>query len=132
MAAVVYSDLVQEHFRHPVNVGSFAPGTHRVGRGRAGQAGTGGVLQMQVQVDESGIISDTRFRAYGCGATIAAGSYTSQWLQGKTLAQALQLSTQQLVTELQLQPVKVHCAMLAEDAVKAAVANFQSTYQDSP
>lgn len=132
MATVVYSEAVQDHFRHPRNVGSFPVQLARVGRGRAGQAATGGVLHLQLHVSESGIISDTRFRAYGCGATIAAGSYVSQWLQGKTLQQAGQLSMQQVVQALELPPVKVHCAMLAEDALKAAVDHFKSTYQDSP
>lgn len=132
MATVVYSPAVQQHFRHPHNVGSFPAQFPRVGRGRAGQASTGGVMQLQVQVNDSGIICDTRFRAYGCGATIAAGSYVSQWLQGKTLEQAATLSTQQVVQALDLPPVKVHCAMLVEDALKAAVDNFKSTYQDTP
>jgi nitrogen fixation NifU-like protein len=129
MAAVTYSKPVQDHFRQPRNVGSFPDDVARVGQGQAGQVNTGGIVKLQIRVDESGIISEARFRSYGCGATIAAGSYVTEWLQGKSLDQAARLSTEQLVQALQLQPVKVHCAMLAEDAVKAAITNFHSRYQ---
>lgn len=130
MATVVYSDVVLDHFRHPRNVGGFSTEQNRVGVGQAGQVATGGIMKLQIRVDESGIISDARFRSYGCGATIAAGSYVTEWLQGKTLDQAGSLSTDHLVRALKLPPVKVHCAMLAEDAVKAAINHFNSRYQE--
>ena len=126
----VYSDAVQDHYRHPRNVGTLDASDVRVGTGLVGSPALGGVARLQIQVNESGIIKDTRFKVYGCGCTIAAGSLASEWLKGKTLDQALAIRDTEIAQALALPPVKLHCSILAENAIKAAVQDYRNKHQD--
>lgn len=119
-----YGRAVLDHFTHPRNVGAMDVSGPNVGSARVGAIDQGAVIQMQIRVDESGIINDTCFKAYGCGATIAAASWVTEWARGKSLDQACGLRSTELIQALSLPPVKTHCAMLAEDAIKAAVDNY--------
>lgn len=119
-----YSPQVEDHYRHPRNVGKLDSSDVDVGTGIAGAPDQGGVVRLQLRVDRSGNIEDTRFKAYGCGSTIAAASWASEWMKGKSLDQALSLRSTELVRALGLPPVKTHCAILAEDAIKAAVGDY--------
>ncbi|WP_237173199.1 iron-sulfur cluster assembly scaffold protein [Paracandidimonas lactea] len=122
--------MVQDHYLHPRNVGTLDNSDVRVGTGMAGSPASGGVTRMQIQVDESGIIKETRFKVYGCGCTIAAGSLASVWLKGKTLDQALAIRDTEIAQALALPPIKLHCSILAENAIKAAVQNYREKHQD--
>lgn len=115
---------VQDHFLHPRNVGRLDDRNLQVGSGLVGAVDQGGVIRIQIQVDQSGMINDTRFKAYGCGATIAAASWLSEWAKGKHVDQISTLSSTEIIHALSLTPVKTHCAMLAEDAIKAALADY--------
>ncbi len=119
-----YGDVVQDHFTNPRNVGYFDVDDSRVGSALLGAIDQGAVISMQIRVDESGIINDTCFKAYGCGATIAAASWVTEWAKGKTPDQARNLRSTEVVRALSLTPVKTHCAILAENAIKAAVDNY--------
>lgn len=119
-----YGPAVWDHFINPRNVGSFDPTDLDVGSACLGAVDQGGVVRMQIRVDESGIINETCFKAYGCGATIASASWVTDWAKGKTLDQASDLRSTELIHALSLPPVKTHCAILAEDAIKAAVDNY--------
>lgn len=119
-----YGHMVRDHFTHPRNVGVFDVNDPDVGSALVGAVDQGGAIQMQIRVDESGIINESRFKAYGCGATIAAASWTTEWATGKSLEQASGLRSAELIHALSLPPVKTHCAILAEDAIKAAVDNY--------
>lgn len=119
-----YSHMVRDHFTFPRNVGVFDVNDPDVGSALVGAVDQGGAILMQIRVDGSGIINETRFKAYGCGATIAAASWTTEWATGKSLEQASDLRSTELIHALSLPPVKTHCAILAEDAIKAAVDNY--------
>lgn len=119
-----YSAQVLDHFLNPRQAGSLMPRGTDVSWGQAGSVETGGVLGFQISVDHAGLITDTRFRAYGCGATIAAGSYVADWLLGKSLEQAALLKAASVAQALDLPPVKMHCAFLAEDALSRALRHF--------
>ncbi|HLU15894.1 MAG TPA: iron-sulfur cluster assembly scaffold protein [Burkholderiaceae bacterium] len=119
-----YGPVVQEHFHRPRNVGFFDEAQADVATAEVGSRQEGGVIRLQLRVDGSGIIKDSCFKAYGCGATIAAASWVSEWVKGKSLPQARSLTSTELVQALALPPVKTHCALLAEDAVKAAVDHY--------
>lgn len=127
---MAYSDKVLDHYRNPRNVGSFDQADPSVGTGMVGDPATGGVVRLQIKVGTSGIIEDTRFKTYGCGSAIAASSLVSEWVKGKTLDQALDIGNMQIVKELALPPVKIHCSILAEDAIKAAVQDFKEKHED--
>lgn len=120
-----YSAQVLEHYLRPRNVGRLSPTDPDVGTGEAGEPEQGGVIRMQLRVDTSGIIKETRFKAYGCGATIAAASWCSEWLLGKTLDQPGSLEPSDLIAALSLPPVKTHCAILAHEAALAAVHDYR-------
>ena len=125
MAAALYSGKVLEHFRQPRNAGAFDSSVSGVLTGQAGSTDQGGLVRLELRLDASGMIEDTRFKAYGCGATIAAASWTSDWLKRKTLEQARSLSAQQISTALELSAAKLHCALLVEEALGAAMASKQ-------
>jgi nitrogen fixation NifU-like protein len=126
----MYSDRVLDHYENPRNVGSFAREIKRVGTGMVGAPACGDVMKLQIQVDESGIITDAKFKTYGCGSAIASSSLVTEWVKGKTLDQAGTIKNTAIAEELALPPVKIHCSILAEDAIKAAIADFKSKYQD--
>lgn len=121
---MTYSTTLMDHYQSPRNVGAFNPDDACVGTALVGSPAQGDVIKLQVKFDTEGTITDTRFKTYGCAATIAASSWVSEWLKGKTAQQALAFGNQQITEALQLPPLKIHCSMLAEEAVRAAVKNF--------
>ena len=128
---MAYSEQVIDHYENPRNVGSFAREVKRIGTGMVGAPACGDVMKLQIQVDESGIITDAKFKTYGCGSAIASSSLVTEWVKGKTLDQAGTIRNTQIAEELALPPVKIHCSILAEDAIKAAIADFRQKYQDN-
>jgi len=119
-----YSDKVLDHYENPRNVGSFAKDDPSVGTGMVGAPACGDVMRLQIKVNENGIIEDARFKTYGCGSAIASSSLLTEWVKGKTLDEARQIKNTQIAEELALPPVKIHCSVLAEDAIKAAIQNY--------
>lgn len=128
---MAYSTQVLDHYENPRNVGSFAKEVKRVGTGMVGAPACGDVMKLQIQVNEDGIITDAKFKTYGCGSAIASSSLVTEWVKGKTLDQAGTIRNTEIAQELALPPVKIHCSILAEDAIKAAIADFKSKYQDN-
>ncbi len=128
---MAYSAQVLDHYENPRNVGSFAREVKRVGTGMVGAPACGDVMKLQIQVDENGIITDAKFKTYGCGSAIASSSLVTEWVKGKTLDQAETIQNTHIAQELALPPVKIHCSILAEDAIKAAIADFRQKYQDN-
>jgi len=128
---MAYSEKVLDHYENPRNVGSFAREVKRVGTGMVGAPACGDVMKLQIQVDESGIITDAKFKTYGCGSAIASSSLVTEWVKGRTLEQAATIKNTHIAEELALPPVKIHCSILAEDAIKAAIADFKNKYQDN-
>lgn len=121
-----YSDQILEHYNNPRNVGSFDAKGENVGTGLVGAPECGDVMRLQILVNPvTGVIEDAKFKTFGCGSAIASSSLATEWLKGKTLDQAMDIKNTEIVEELALPPVKVHCSVLAEDAIKAAVKNFQ-------
>ncbi|PLC53522.1 Fe-S cluster assembly scaffold IscU [Pollutimonas nitritireducens] len=127
---MAYSDKVIDHYENPRNVGAFDKADIRVGTGLVGAPADGEVMKLQIRVDESGIIEDACFKTYGCGSAIASSSLVTEWVKGKTLDQAIQIRNTEIARELALPPVKIHCSILAEDAIKAAVRNYKEKHQD--
>jgi nitrogen fixation NifU-like protein len=124
-----YSDRVIDHYENPRNVGSFAKDDTTVGTGMVGAPACGDVLKLQIKVDETtGVISDAKFKTYGCGSAIASSSLITEWLKGKTLAEARTITNTAIATELALPPVKIHCSILAEDAIKAAIEDYKKKH----
>ncbi|MBB5216966.1 Fe-S cluster assembly scaffold IscU [Parapusillimonas granuli] len=126
----IYSEKVMDHYEHPRNVGTLDASDRRVGTGMVGTPAEGGVVRLQIRVGESGIIEDARFKTYGCGSAIASSSLATEWVKGRTLAQALLIRNADIAKELALPPVKIHCSILVEDAIKAAVRDYQGKHQD--
>src|SRR5581483_749670 len=122
---MAYSDKVIDHYENPRNVGSFPKEAEHVGTGMVGAPACGDVMKLQIRVNEEGVIEDARFKTYGCGSAIASSSLVTEWVKGKTLEQAASIKNTQIAQELSLPPVKIHCSILAEDAIKAAVADYQ-------
>lgn len=120
-----YSEKVLDHYENPRNVGSFDKADAAVGTGMVGAPACGDVMKLQIKVNEQGIIEDARFKTYGCGSAIASSSLVTEWVKGKTLDEALTIKNTQIAEELALPPVKIHCSILAEDAIKAAVADYK-------
>ena len=118
---MAYSDKVIDHYENPRNVGSFAKTDDNVGTGMVGAPACGDVMKLQIRVNEQGIIEDAKFKCFGCGSAIASSSLATEWIKGKTVDEALTIRNTQIVEELSLPPVKIHCSVLAEDAIKAAV-----------
>ena len=124
---MAYSDKVIDHYENPRNVGSFAKDDDNVGTGMVGAPACGDVMKLQIKVDPAtGVIQDARFKTYGCGSAIASSSLVTEWVKGKTLDQALAIKNTQIAEELALPPVKIHCSILAEDAIKAAVSDYRA------
>ena len=119
-----YSQQVIDHYENPRNVGSFANGDNTVGTGMVGAPACGDVMKLQIKVEE-GIITDAKFKTYGCGSAIASSSLVTEWVKGKTLDEARKISNSRIAEELALPPVKIHCSILAEDAIKAAIHDYQ-------
>jgi nitrogen fixation NifU-like protein len=120
-----YSTKVIDHYENPRNVGSFEKDDAGVGTGMVGAPACGDVMKLQIKVGKDGVIEDAKFKTYGCGSAIASSSLVTEWVKGKTLDQALDIKNTQIAEELALPPVKIHCSILAEDAIKAAVADFK-------
>ncbi|MDP2811612.1 MAG: Fe-S cluster assembly scaffold IscU [Rhodocyclaceae bacterium] len=120
-----YSTKVIEHYENPRNVGSFDKEEEGVGTGMVGAPACGDVMKLQIKVNKEGVIEDAKFKTYGCGSAIASSSLVTEWVKGKTVDQALDIKNTQIAEELALPPVKIHCSILAEDAIKAAVADFK-------
>lgn len=128
---MAYSDQVVDHYENPRNVGSFAKDDPTVGTGMVGAPACGDVMKLQIKVDDdTGIITDARFKTYGCGSAIASSSLVTEWVKGKTLDQAATIKNSQIAEELALPPVKIHCSILAEDAIKAAVEDYRKRHAD--
>ncbi|MDH3527611.1 MAG: Fe-S cluster assembly scaffold IscU [Gammaproteobacteria bacterium] len=123
---MAYSEKVLDHYENPRNVGSFDKEDKQVGTGMVGAPACGDVMKLQIKVNTSGVIEDARFKTYGCGSAIASSSLLTEWVKGKTLDQAREIKNTDIAEELALPPVKVHCSVLAEDAIKAAIENYQS------
>ena len=126
---MAYSDKVIDHYENPRNVGSFDKGDATVGTGMVGAPACGDVMKLQIKVDPAtGLIQDARFKTYGCGSAIASSSLVTEWVKGKTLDQAMTIKNSQIAEELALPPVKIHCSILAEDAIKAAVSDYKARH----
>jgi len=127
---MAYSDKVLDHYENPRNVGAFDKSDESVGTGMVGAPACGDVMKLQIKVNGAGVIEDARFKTYGCGSAIASSSLVTEWVKGKTLDQALEIRNTQIAEELALPPVKIHCSILAEDAIKAAVQNYKDKHQE--
>ena len=126
---MAYSNKVIDHYENPRNVGSFDKGDESVGTGMVGAPACGDVMKLQIKVDDAtGIITDARFKTYGCGSAIASSSLVTEWVKGKTLDQAATIRNTQIAEELALPPVKIHCSILAEDAIKAAIRDYKEKH----
>ena len=121
---MAYSDKVIDHYENPRNVGSFDKSDKNIGTGMVGAPACGDVMKLQIKVNEDGIIEDAKFKTYGCGSAIASSSLVTEWVKGKTLEQAGQIKNSEIAEELALPPVKIHCSILAEDAIRAAIKDY--------
>ncbi len=122
---MAYSEKVLDHYENPRNVGSMDKNDPSVGTGMVGAPACGDVMRLQIRVNEQGVIEDAKFKTYGCGSAIASSSLLTEWVKGKTLDEARQIKNSDIAEELALPPVKIHCSVLAEDAIKAAIADYQ-------
>lgn len=127
---MAYSTQVLDHYENPRNVGTFAKEIKRVGTGMVGAPACGDVMKLQIKVNENGIIEDAKFKTYGCGSAIASSSLVTEWVKGKSLEEASSIKNTQIAEELALPPVKIHCSILAEDAIKAAIKDYKEKYND--
>ena len=125
---MAYSDKVLDHYENPRNVGAFGKDDGDVGTGMVGAPACGDVMKLQIKVGADGVIEDAKFKTYGCGSAIASSSLVTEWVKGKTLDQALSIKNTQIAEELALPPVKIHCSILAEDAIKAAVQDYKAKH----
>ena len=126
---MAYSDKVVDHYENPRNVGSFEKSDDAVGTGMVGAPACGDVMKLQIRVNDAGVIEDAKFKTYGCGSATASSSLVTEWIKGKTLDQALEIKNSHISQELALPPVKIHCSILAEDAIKAAVQDYREKHQ---
>lgn len=124
-----YSEKVLDHYEHPRNVGAFDKEEEGIGTGMVGAPACGDVMKLQIKVNKEGVIEDAKFKTYGCGSAIASSSLVTEWVKGKTVDQALEIKNTQIAEELALPPVKIHCSILAEDAIKAAVADYKKKHE---
>ena len=127
---MAYSNKVIDHYENPRNVGTFDKGDDSVGTGMVGAPACGDVMRLQIKVNDEGIIEDAKFKTYGCGSAIASSSLITEWVKGKSLDDALAIKNSEIAEELELPPVKIHCSILAEDAVKAAVADYRKRQEN--
>ena len=123
---MAYSEKLLNHFKHPQNVGTLDKSSNKVGTGLVGAPECGDVMRLQIQVDDNGNIEDAKFKTFGCGSAIASSSLATEWLKGKSLDEALAIDNMAIVEELALPPVKIHCSVLAEDAIKSAIKDYQT------
>ena len=123
---MAYRDKVIEHYENPRNVGSFDKDDPNVGTGLVGAPACGDVMKLQLKINDDGIIEDAKFKTFGCGSAIASSSLATEWVKGMTIDQAMDIKNTQIVEELNLPPVKIHCSVLAEDAIKSAIADFRA------
>ena len=129
---MAYSDKVVDHYNNPRNVGSFKKDEDDVGTGLVGAPECGDVMKLQIKIDEeSGVIEDAKFKTFGCGSAIASSSLATEWVKGKTLDEALAIKNTEIVKELSLPPVKIHCSVLAEDAIKAAISDWKVKHPEN-
>ena len=127
---MAYCDKVIDHYENPRNVGTFDKNDESVGTGMVGAPACGDVMRLQIKVNDEGIIEDAKFKTYGCGSAIASSSLITEWVKGKSLDDALAIKNSEIAEELELPPVKIHCSILAEDAVKAAVADYRKRQEN--
>ena len=127
---MTYSNKVLDHYETPRNVGSFDKDDDTIGTGMVGAPACGDVMKLQIKVNKEGLIEDARFKTYGCGSAIASSSLVTEWVKGKTLDQALEIKNTEIAEELALPPVKIHCSILAEDAIKAAVEDYRQRHNN--
>jgi nitrogen fixation NifU-like protein len=125
---MAYSDKVIDHYENPRNVGKWDPDTDGVGTGMVGAPACGDVMRLQIKVNDDGVIEDAKFKTYGCGSAIASSSLLTEWVKGKTLDNAIEIKNTDIARELSLPPVKIHCSVLAEDAIKAAVKDYKDKH----
>ena len=128
---MAYSEKVLDHYENPRNVGSLDKTDPTVGTGMVGAPACGDVMKLQIKVGEDGVIQDAKFKTYGCGSAIASSSLVTEWLKGKTLDQATTIKNSDIAEELALPPVKIHCSVLAEDAIRSAIADYRKKHSDS-
>ncbi|MGL4456232.1 MAG: Fe-S cluster assembly scaffold IscU [Plesiomonas sp.] len=128
---MAYSEKVIDHYENPRNVGAFDKNDAQVGSGMVGAPACGDVMKLQIKVSENGIIEDARFKTYGCGSAIASSSLVTEWVKGKSLDEAAAIKNTDIAEELALPPVKIHCSILAEDAIKAAIADYKSKHNSA-
>src|SRR6266446_7690836 len=128
---MAYSEKVIEHYENPRNVGSFDKDDPNVGTGLVGAPACGDVMKLQLKISDEGIIEDAKFKTFGCGSAIASSSLATEWVKGMTIDQAMEIKNTQIVEELSLPPVKIHCSVLAEDAIKAAIADYKKKQHES-
>lgn len=126
---MAYSDKVMDHYEKPRNVGNFDKDDAHVGTGMVGAPACGDVMRLQIKVNDDGVIEDARFKTYGCGSAIASSSLVTEWVKGKTLDEAAQIKNSDIAEELALPPVKIHCSVLAEDAIKAAITDYRDKHK---
>ena len=127
---MAYSDKVIDHYENPRNVGKLDEGDDNVGTGMVGAPACGDVMRLQIQVNDDGVIEDAKFKTYGCGSAIASSSLLTEWVKGRNLDEAASIKNTEIAQELSLPPVKIHCSVLAEDAIKAAVQNYRDKQDD--
>lgn len=127
---MAYSDKVIDHYENPRNVGSMDKEDKHVGTGMVGAPACGDVMRLQIKVNENGVIEDAKFKTYGCGSAIASSSLLTEWVKGKSLEEAAQIKNTEIAHELELPPVKIHCSVLAEDAIKAAISDYKEKQGD--
>ncbi|HCM0712055.1 TPA: Fe-S cluster assembly scaffold IscU [Vibrio parahaemolyticus] len=127
---MAYSEKVIDHYENPRNVGSFDKEDPSIGSGMVGAPACGDVMKLQIKVTPEGIIEDAKFKTYGCGSAIASSSLVTEWVKGKSIDEAAAIKNSEIAEELELPPVKVHCSILAEDAIKAAVADYKKKHQE--
>ncbi len=128
---MAYSEKVLDHYENPRNVGSFNKSDNNVGTGMVGAPACGDVMKLQIKVGNDGIIEDAKFKTYGCGSAIASSSLVTEWLKGKSLDEAMSIKNSDIAEELALPPVKIHCSVLAEDAIKAAIADLKQKQSET-
>ncbi len=126
---MAYSDKVIDHYENPRNVGKLDDKAPDVGTGMVGAPACGDVMKLQIKVNDEGVIEDAKFKTYGCGSAIASSSLLTEWVKGRTLEEAQQIKNSEIAEELALPPVKIHCSVLAEDAIKAAISDYQAKQQ---
>ena len=129
---MAYSDKVIDHYENPRNVGTLDKEDSNVGTGMVGAPACGDVMKLQIQVGENGVIEDAKFKTYGCGSAIASSSLLTEWVKGKTLDEAKAIKNSDIAEELALPPVKIHCSVLAEDAIRAAISDYQGKQETAP